>query len=320
MAGGLAALLDDVAMIAKMASAAGTKAVTLVVDDTAVTPQYVTGFSPKRELPIIWKISKGSLLNKAILIVLLLIIDHFLPPLLTVLLMCGGLYLSFEGAEKVIEALKHPVGDPAKEPVANLGASREKQMVKSAITTDFILSAEIMVISLDTVNSRLQQAMPFYEKAAVLAVVAIIITALVYGAVALLVKMDDIGFALKQRDAHSSQRLGRILVAAMPKVLAVLSAAGLAAMLWVGGHILLAGSDKLGWHQPFGLVHRLSDPAQRVAGVGAVLAWLIETACSAVVALAIGALLTGVVNLLPIHRDDPHRPHDGPETTPGQPT
>ena len=239
MAGGLAALLDDVAMIAKMASAASTKAVGVVVDDAAVTPQYVQGFSPARELPIIWRISKGSLLNKAILIVALLLLDTFLPVLLTPLLMIGGLYLSFEGVEKLIEAVKGGHGAEEAKPVAVLGTDHEKSMVKGAITTDFILSAEIMVISLNAVNASLTESLGVVEKASVLAVVALLITVLVYGTVAFIVKMDDIGLHMSGRENSGTQKLGRGLVAAMPKVLSVLSTVGIVAMLWVGGHLSL---------------------------------------------------------------------------------
>ena len=313
MAGGLAALLDDVAMIAKMASAASTKAVGVVVDDAAVTPQYVQGFSPARELPIIWRISKGSLLNKAILIVGLLLLDTFLPVVLTPLLMLGGLYLSFEGVEKLIEAIKggHEEGEEA--PVVVLGEDHEKSMVKGAITTDFILSAEIMVISLNAVNASLTASLGVVEKAAVLAVVALLITVLVYGTVAFIVKMDDIGLHMAGRENSGTQRIGRGLVAAMPKVLSVLSTVGIAAMLWVGGHILLSGADKLGWHWPYSLVHHLSEPAHHVARIGPFLAWLVDTLCSALVGVVVGGIMVGVVHLFHVARHDPHEVSESKE-------
>ncbi len=314
MAGGLAALLDDVALIAKTASATSTKAVSLVVDDAAVTPQYVEGLSPRRELPIIAAIARGSLVNKAILIVVLMVLDHFLPVVLTPLLMIGGLYLSFEGAEKIIEAIRGHEEEDVR-PVAVLSADHERTMVKGAITTDFILSAEIMVLSLNTVNASQSGELGLAMKTAVLVAVALLITALVYGVVALLVKMDDIGLALQGRGSGAQQRLGRLLVAAMPKVMSVLSTVGMIAMLWVGGHILLSGADTLGWHAPYGLLHTLTEPLHAVPGAGGFLAWLVDTLGSAIVGLVVGAVLAGIVHLLPLKRHDVHQPE--PEASPG---
>lgn len=312
MAGGLAALLDDVAMIAKAASATTTKAMGVVVDDAAVTPQYVAGIHPSRELPVIWRIAKGSLVNKAILIVVLLVLDHFLPVVLTPLLMLGGLYLSFEGAEKLLDAVRNgrkgrtqagSVGQAAPavahQPAVDRGAASEKTLVNGAIRTDFILSAEIMVISLATVNAGRSSSMALLPKTLVLVMVAVGLTAIVYGAVALIVKMDDIGLVLEGRDRRGSQRLGHALVAAMPVVLSVLSTVGIAAMLWVGGHILVTGANTLGWHAPADLLHHLAAPAHEVPGVGALLAWLIDTLGSAVVAIVIGSALVGIAHLLP---------------------
>lgn len=300
MAGGLAALLDDVAVIAKMASAASTKAVGLVVDDAAVAPQYVRGFSPAREFPIIWKIARGSLVNKAVLIVLLLLMEQFLPFLLTPLLMCGGLYLSYEGAEKLSEALFHRGTGDELVPVAEQGEVDEGKMVRGAITTDFILSAEIMVISLKSVIDNGGEDQSWVAKAVILAVVAVLITALVYGVVALLVKMDDVGLRMAERDNAGSQRFGRTLVSATPKVLSVLSTVGIAAMLWVGGHILLSGADELGLHAPYALVHQLEEPLHHIAVVGGLLAWLVNTLCSAIVGLVCGGLLVALLHVLPI--------------------
>lgn len=296
VAGGLAALLDDVAVIARMTSLAGSKAVGVVIDDAAVTPQYVRGFSPARELPIVWRIARGSLVNKAILIVLLLLLDTFLPVVLVPLLMAGGLYLSYEGAEKLWEKItkREPA---AAEPVIDQGPGFEKTMVRSAITTDFILSAEIMVISLNTINDSGQ--MTLAPKTITLVVVAAAITLLVYGVVALIVKLDDIGLAMMRREARGSQRFGHALVNAMPKVLALLSTVGMVAMLWVGGHILIDGLYKLGWHLPHNVVHFLADPAGSVAVVGGFLSWLISTALSALVGLALGAVAVLVLHLLP---------------------
>lgn len=305
MAGGLAALLDDVAMIAKMTSVTGAKAAAVVVDDAAVTPQYVEGISPVRELPIIWKIAKGSLVNKAVLIVLLLVLDSFLPVVLTPLLMLGGLYLAFEGAEKLIEAIWGGHEEGTVKPVVAVGPDHENKMVKGAITTDFILSAEIMVISLNTINDA-AGGMGIGMKAATLVSVAIMITVLVYGVVGLIVKLDDIG--LKMMGRERSKGMGELLVKAMPVILNVLSTVGIAAMLWVGGHILLAGTDKLGWHAPYNLVHHLAEPAHHVAGAGGLLGWLVETFFSALVGVVVGAVLAGVVHVLPFHREKVHAP------------
>lgn len=337
MAGGLAALLDDVAMIAKAASATSTKAVGVVVDDAAVTPQYVTGIHPSRELPVIWRIARGSLVNKAILIAVLLVLDHFLPVVLTPLLMLGGLYLSFEGAEKLLDAIRSgrrragqrgrgDRGGPAERagqgtvaehgqreaqgehdgPVVEQGAASERTLVHGAVRTDFILSAEIMVISLASVNAGRDAVMPLLPKTLTLILVALALTALVYGVVALIVKMDDIGLVLSGRDRPVARRVGRVLVAAMPTVLSVLSTVGIAAMLWVGGHILITGANTLGWHAPADLLHHLSAPAHHVPGIGGLLAWLIDTLGSAVVAIVIGGVLAGVAHVLPFRRHDVH--------------
>lgn len=308
MAGGLAALLDDVALIARSASATSTKAAAVVVDDAAVTPQYVTGFSPARELPIIWRIAKGSLVNKAILIVVLMVLDQFLPVVLTPLLMLGGLYLAFEGAEKVTEAFSHKEEHAEQAPVVELGADHEKAMVKGAITTDFILSAEIMVISLTSLNAAQEGEMGLVGKAVTLVLVALLLTIAVYGVVGLLVKLDDIGLSMEAKGPAVRRRFGRVLVSAMPKVLTALEVIGMAAMLWVGGHILLNGADELGWHAPYGLLHQLADPAHGVPVVGGFLAWLVDALGSAIVAFVIGAVLAAIIHLLPLKRHDVHEP------------
>ncbi|GAB3706728.1 DUF808 domain-containing protein [Mariniluteicoccus flavus] len=320
MAGGLAALLDDIAVIAKMTSVAGTKAVGVVVDDAAVTPQYVRGFEPARELPIIWRIARGSLVNKAILIVVLLLLDHFLPWVLTPLLMLGGLYLCFEGAEKLYEAVFHRGHDTTEAPVTDRGEVDEKKMVRGAITTDFILSAEIMVISLNTVNESGGSGMPFGQKAATLVVVALAITLLVYGVVALIVKMDDVGLHMTKKESESSQRTGRTLVAAMPKVLTVLSTVGIAAMLWVGGHILLNGFHELGklapgtlgavMKAPYDFVHHLEEPVKHIAGVGGFLGWLVNTFFSAIVGLVFGGIIVAIMHVLPFGKKHDKHGHD----------
>lgn len=320
MAGGLAALLDDVAVLAKMAAAstddvaaaagrASVKAAGVVVDDTAVTPQYVRDVEPSRELPIIRKIATGSLGNKAIIIVLALLLSQFVPWLLTPILMLGGLYLSFEGAEKVWERVSGHHHD-ADTPVLAQGEDAEKTMVRSAVTTDFILSAEIMVIALNEVAGE-----SFWARAAILVVVGIAITLLVYGVVAVIVKMDDVGLHLAGKDSPGIRRFGNGLVKAMPTVLEVISFVGMLAMLWVGGHILLVGLDELGVTAPYHLVHVLSDPAAQVAGVGAVLGWLVNTVCSGLFGLAVGAVVVAIMHVIPRKKDDAHgaagtRDHD----------
>lgn len=300
MAGGLVALLDDVAALVKVTAAslddialgaakASTKAMGVVIDDAAVTPQYVDGISPKRELPIIWKIAVGSIRNKLLFILpAILLLSTFLPWALTPILMIGGAYLVFEGAEKILEAMG-PIGHHG---AAEDGKVRdEKVIIGSATRTDFVLSAEIMVISLNEVAHE-----PFLTRALILVAVAFLMTVLVYGAVGLIVKMDDIGLVLAQKQRQFSQKLGRGLVKGMPIVMSVLSKVGVVAMLWVGGHLLLTGMDELGWHAPYGFVHHVEMLVHDASGAaGGVLGWLVNTAFSCLAGLIIGSLLTGVI-------------------------
>ncbi len=290
MAGGLVALLDDIATIAKLAAAslddigaaagkAGIKSAGVVVDDAAVTPRYVTGFSADRELPIIWRIAKGSLFNKLIIITpAILVLSVLLPAAITPMLMLGGAYLCFEGAEKVIHALTHKE-DLATEAEALAEPGHEDTMIKGAIRTDFILSGEIMVIALNEVAGQ-----DLGLRAAALVVVAIAITAMVYGVVGLIVKMDDIGLDLAQRKLGGTRAVGRALVQAMPKVLAALAFIGTAAMLWVGGQIIVhsAGAHPAEW---LGLHHGAA-------------AWLADVAICGVIGLALGAVIAGALHLL----------------------
>ena len=295
MAGGLVALLDDIAALAKLAAAsvddvgaaagrASAKAAGVVVDDTAVTPRYVQGLTPDRELPIIRRIALGSLRNKLLVITpAALLLSQFVPWLLTPVLMLGGTYLCYEGAEKVWEKVSGH--EHAAEEVAVGDPDHEKKVTTGAIRTDFILSAEIMVIALDEVAEE-----PFVSRAIILVVVAIAITLLVYGVVGLIVKMDDIGLHLAGRGSGATRAVGRGLVAGMPRLLAALSTIGIVAMLWVGGHILLVGVDELGWHAPYDLVHH----AEEAVGGGA-LGWLVNTLASAVLGLVVGAAVVAVV-------------------------
>ena len=301
---GLAALLDDVAVIARAAAAsaddisiaagrAGTKAAGVVIDDAAVTPSYVTGLSPARELPIIWNITKGSFKNK--LLILLpgaLILSQFLPQAIVFILMAGGLFLSYEGAEKVIEKFggeKH--GKTLDDPIEDLAAF-EKERVNGAIRTDLILSAEIMAITLNEVAAE-----TLLTRAGVLAVVGILITVFVYGAVALIVKMDDVGLALAKRPSAAAQRTGRALVNAMPVVLKVLGFVGMVAMLWVGGGILLHGTHELGFHGLYDATHGLEEAVASTTGAaGGLLGWLTYAGVSALVGLAVGFVIVFVLH------------------------
>ncbi len=337
MSAGLFALLDDVAVLARLAAAsiddvgaaagrAGVKAAGVVVDDTAVTPQYVRGVAAERELPIIKKIAVGSLRNKLLFILpAALLLSQFLPWLLTPILMLGGTYLCYEGAEKIWEKLS---GHESHEELATeISPEAERSMVSGAIRTDFILSAEIMVISLNEVADQ-----SFLPRAIILVLVAIGITMLVYGVVGVIVKIDDVGVNLTQRRSAIGQRVGHGLVKGMPGLLTVISVVGTAAMLWVGGHILLAGTDDLGWHGLYDVVHHLEEGAHdALPAIGAVVGWLTNTALSAVIGLAVGAVVVAIMHVLPFGpghgRDEPvadgegdtedHRPAAGPTRPPG---
>jgi predicted DNA repair protein MutK len=302
MSAGLFGLFDDVAALARLAAAsaddvgaaasrATAKAAGVVIDDTAVTPQYVHGLAAQRELPIIRRIAVGSLRNKLLLILpVALLLSQFLPWLLTPILMLGGAYLCFEAVEKIWGALRghgHAAGDNA--------SKSEDEVVAGAVRTDLILSAEIMVISLNEVAAE-----GFWSRLAILTVVALAITVVVYGVVALIVKMDDVGLHLVERSTGLAGTVGRLMVSSMPKVLSVISVVGTAAMLWVGGHIELVGFHELGWHSPYDAVHHVEEKVHHaVARIGGVLAWLVNTAASALVGLVIGGVLVAVAHLLP---------------------
>jgi uncharacterized protein len=294
MSAGLFGLLDDVAVLARLAAATGratAKAAGVVIDDTAMTPQYVHGIAAERELPIIKRIAIGSLRNKLLVILpAAMLLSQFAPRLLTPILMLGATYLCYEGAEKVWDSIRgHD---------AHAAPAAEDDMVTGAIRTDLILSAEIMVIALYEVASQ-----AFVRRLIILIVVALVLTAVVYGVVAVVVKMDDVGLRLTQTGSRIGQQVGRGLVAGMPILLSVLSAVGMVAMLWVGGHILLVGSDHLGWHSPYDLVHYVEDRVRHsVKAFGAVLAWLVNTGASAVIGLVVGAVVAALVHLLSFGR------------------
>lgn len=308
MPSGLIALLDDVAAIAKLAATslddvaaaagkAGAKAAGVVVDDAAVTPKYVHGLSPQRELPIIWKITKGSLKNKLIfLLPAALLLAAFAPWAITPLLMLGGAYLCYEGAEKLAEALglAHHDQDCDDDGTPDDPAHLEEQRVGGAIRTDFILSAEIMAIALASVSDK-----PIWEQGLVLALVAVAITFGVYGAVALIVKLDDIGLHMVQHGRKLGRAIGRGLIVAMPKMMALLSTVGTAAMLWVGGQIELHGLAGLGWHAPEDLVKALAHSAAAPFGAASgVVEWLVEVTAAAIVGIIVGVVVIGLVKLV----------------------
>ena len=301
------ALLDDVAALAKLAAAsiddigaaagrAGVKAVGVVVDDTAVTPRYVTGFTPDRELPIIWRIARGSLKNKIVFILpAALLLSQFLPWALNPLLMVGGAYLCFEGAEKLYEAIWGHHDTEQEEVIKLSSAAHEEKMVSGAIRTDFILSAEIMAISLAEVADQ-----PLLSRALILVVVALMITALVYGVVGLIVKADDFGLKLTRSGSGAAQAVGRGLVKGMPVVMSALSVIGTAAMLWVGGHIIIDGLDKFGLTWPAHTLHDLALAAgHAIPFAEGVVEWLVETLGSALVGVVLGGIIVAALHLRP---------------------
>jgi uncharacterized protein len=301
MPSGLAALLDDVAGIAKIAAAsiddvgaaagrAGMKAAGVVIDDTAVTPRYVTGFTPDRELPIIWKIAVGSLRNKLlILLPAALLLSAFAPFLITPILVIGGAYLCFEGAEKVIHVISghHAGEDLQPEDAGTDGALLEQAKVAGAVRTDFILSGEIMAIALNEVSDQ-----PIWGQAASLAIVALAVTVGVYGLVAAIVKMDDVGVHLAGKPATAA--LGRGMVRAMPWVLRFLSVLGTAAMIWVGGQIITHG------------LHIVPGFVANVGGGSGALHWLADVVYSGLIGLAIGAVIALVVTTIQKARGKAH--------------
>lgn len=311
MSVGLVALLDDIAAIARAAAAslddiaaaslkASAKAAGVVVDDAAVTPQYVAGIEPSRELPIIWKIARGSIINKVCIILpVALLLSQYLPWMLQPLLMLGGAFLCFEGAHKVIEKLSGHHTEREDPAVAGQNQQDEKAITSGAIRTDLILSAEIMVIALNEVADQ-----PFWNRLIILIVVAILITAVVYGAVALLVKIDDIGLGMVERGRKGWKSFGQWLVRIMPTVFDFISLVGTIAMLWVGGHLILVGMHELGLTAPYDFVHYLEHFGAEVPGAGGVLAWCINTLCSLIFGFAVGAIIVGVVHLLPFGNTD----------------
>ena len=307
MASGLTALLDDIATLAKLAGSslddvaaastkAGTKAAGVVIDDTAVTPSYAVGLEPEREIPIVAKIARGSLRNKLLFLLPgALLLSAFAEWLITPLLMIGGVYPAFEGTEKVLHAVR-PQADHGKhvEEITDPKELEDRQ-VSGAIRTDFILSAEIMAIALNEVSD-LSLAM----RAASLALVAVAITVAVYGAVALIVKMDDVGLHLAREGNPARRALGRRIAGAMPKLLTTLSVIGTAAMIWVGGGIVIHGLEEFHLDTLPHLIHELEHAGEEILGediLGGFGGWLFGALGSAVFGLVIGAVAIGCVTL-----------------------
>lgn len=302
---GLLALLDDVAAIAKVAAAsvddvigqaakAGSKAAGAVIDDAAVTPKYVAGFSPARELPIVWRIAKGSLKNKLLFLLPVgLLLNTFLPGIITPLLMLGGAYLCFEGAEKIVHIFSphHIDADQSKDLVQD-PTHLEEQKVAGAIKTDFILSAEIMTIALAEIPDS-----NIWMEASTLVVVAIGITVMVYGSVALIVKADDIGLHLSREGSFGITRaLGRGIVKAMPGIMKILMTVGTAAMLWVGGSIVIHGMKELGLKGLYTAIHDIAHGFAHAAGTAeGFLAWLATATMDGIFGLILGMILIPIV-------------------------
>jgi predicted DNA repair protein MutK len=294
MSVGLLAVVDDILSAALKASA---KTAGVVIDDAAVTPQYVQGLSPARELPVVWRIALGSLFNKFVIIIpLALLLSAFAPWVLPWLLIIGGIYLCFEGAEKVTEWFGAHHG-PKDE-----GARDEKKLVSGAVRTDLILSTEIMLISL----AGLDPNFGFWMTLGALVVIALAMTAVVYGAVALLVKIDDVGLHMMESAVRGTRKVGHTIVQSMPAVFKFISIVGTVAMLWVGGHLVLENLAATFWAAPYDLVHAVSHA---VEAAGAVVVWLVETALYAVFGVALGMIVvvifTAVMRLL--KRDQPEK-------------
>jgi predicted DNA repair protein MutK len=311
---GLLALLDDVAGIAKVAAAsvddvigqaaeAGAKTAGALIDDAAVTPKYLHGFEASRELPLVWRIAKGSIKNKLLyLLPVGLLLSNFAPWTITPLLMLGGGYLCFEGAEKIVHLFTHSTHD-ADQPAEMVQdpSHLEEEKAAGAIKTDFILSAEIMTIALASIpESNLAM------EAATLLAVAIGVTALVYGSVALIVKADDIGLAMAERGRLSPTRaLGRGIVKAMPGFLQLLLIVGTAAMLWVGGSIVIHGLDSLGFSWPEHFIHDISHAAsEAVTSAKGAVQWGAKATMDGIFGLGLGLILVPVATtiLIPVWR------------------
>ena len=299
---GFFALLDDIATLAKLpvstiddTAAAAVKASAKVsaaaVDDVAATPQYVTGITPDRELPIIKRVTLGSLRNKLLIILPIgLLLTAVAPALLPVALVVGGTYLCFEGGEKILERVLGPDHPTEETPVD------EAAIVKRAITTDFVLSTEIMLLALAEV-----QGESSIRRVVVLVMIALLITFAVYGLVGALIKIDDAGAHLAVRGrTRASRSLGRAVVSSAPSLFTGIGIVGTVAMLWVGGHILAVNLAKVGFHP----LHHAIEWAEELAH-NSLLSWITGTAMSCLIGTVVGALLA--LAWRPVHRAMAHR-------------
>ncbi len=307
---GLVALLDDVAAIAKVAAAsiddigvaaarAGTKSAGVVIDDAAVTPTYVTGFDPSRELPMIWKITKGSFKNKLVfLLPAAVLLGQFAPFLIPIILIIGGLFLCYEAAEKVLEWFHVDESTKHGQPAIIEGHGREEEMVSGAIRTDLILSGEIMAIALSELTDQ-----AWWQQAVILALIGIVITIAVYGAVALIVKMDDIGLHLARENEGVVASFGRGLILFMPKLLASISVIGTLAMAWVGGGLLVHNIAAVGWHGPEHLIDLISHPLVNLFSASAELfvSGIAFAIMSGLLGVVTGALIAPLVHKFVLH-------------------
>ena len=295
-------LLDDIATLAKLTvstiddtAAAAVKASAKVsaaaVDDVAATPQYVTGITPDRELPIIKRVTLGSLRNKLLIILPIgLLLTAVAPALLPVALVVGGTYLCFEGGEKILERVLGPDHPTEETPVD------EAAIVKRAITTDFVLSTEIMLLALAEV-----QGESSIRRVVVLVMIALLITFAVYGLVGALIKIDDAGAHLAVRGrTRASRSLGRAVVSSAPSLFTGIGIVGTVAMLWVGGHILAVNLAKVGFHP----LHHAIEWAEELAH-NSLLSWITGTAMSCLIGTVVGALLA--LAWRPVHRAMAHR-------------
>jgi predicted DNA repair protein MutK len=285
----IASILDDVALMSKVAA---KKTAGVLGDDLALNAQQVAGVRAERELPVVWAVGVGSLKNKAILVPAALAISAFAPWAITPLLMVGGLYLCFEGFEKIAHSLFHSGDDEHKAELRTALANPEvdlvaleKEKIKGAVRTDFILSAEIIVIALGTVATA-----PFAQQVTVVVGIALLMTVGVYGLVAAIVKMDDAGLYLSQRGGAAVRALGRMLLSAAPVLMKLLGVVGTVAMFMVGGGILTHGL-------PFAhdIIHHATEAVAATPAVGGLLAVIVPSLLDAVAGLIAGALALVVV-------------------------
>ncbi|MDJ0339070.1 DUF808 domain-containing protein [Cryobacterium sp. PH31-O1] len=280
MSVGLLAVVDDILTAALKASA---KTAGVVIDDAAVTPQYVQGLSPARELHVVWRIALGSLFNKFVIIIpLALLLSAFAPWVLPWLLILGGTYLCFEGAEKVTEwfGVHHSTNETE--------SRDEGKLIFGAIRTDLILSTEIMLIALASLDTDFG----IWMTLGALVVIGLGMTALVYGAVALLVKIDDIGLSLMKNPARQVRRAGARIVVAMPAVFRVIGIIGTVAMLWVGGHLVIVNLAETFWHGPYDVLHAAT---RAIESAGPAVIWLTDTTISLLFGLILGLIIVGIV-------------------------